>query len=52
MSLDIVLFLLPLSILMASLFAWLFLRAVRQGQFHDLDDAAVRALEDEGPSGH
>jgi cbb3-type cytochrome oxidase maturation protein len=32
---------------MASLFAFLFVRAVRNGQFEDLDDAARRVLDDD-----
>ena len=35
---DIVVVLLPLSVLLASTFLWLFIRAVSQGQFDDLDD--------------
>ncbi len=38
--------LLPLSTGMAALFAVLFVRAARSGQFDDLDDAARRSLED------
>ena len=44
---DIVMVLLPLSTGMAALFAFLFVRAVRSGQFDDIDDAAIRILEDD-----
>lgn len=44
---DIIAVLLPLSLLMASTFAFLFVRAARDGQFDDLDDAAQRVLEED-----
>lgn len=44
---DIIAVLLPLSLLMASTFAVLFVRAARDGQFEDLDDAARRALDED-----
>ena len=46
---DIVLILLPLSTMLAALFAWMFVRAVRNGQFDDLEDARWRVLNDEEP---
>ena len=46
---DIVLILLPLSTMLAGLFAWMFVRAVRNGQFDDLEDARWRVLNDEEP---
>lgn len=39
--------LLPLAIALGGLFAALFLRAVAQGQFDDLDDPAERILHDD-----
>jgi len=42
-----ILFLLPVALLLGGIFAWLFLRAVKSGQFDDLDDPPVRMLEDD-----
>ena len=47
---DILLILLPLSTMLAGLFAWMFVRAVRNGQFDDLEDARWRVLNDEEPT--
>ncbi len=41
------LFLLPITMGLAGLFVWLFLRAARDGQFEDLDDPPERMLHDE-----
>jgi cbb3-type cytochrome oxidase maturation protein len=41
-----VLFLLPVALLLGGVFAGLFLYAVRQGQFDDLDDPPKRILRD------
>ncbi len=40
--------LLPVALAMGAVFAWLFMRAVKDGQFDDasLDDAAERILHD------
>ena len=35
--------------MLAGLFAWMFVRAVRNGQFDDLEDARWRVLNDEEP---
>lgn len=43
---DIVFVLLPVAVLMGAVFAFLFLRAAKQGQFDDLDDAPERMLRD------
>jgi cbb3-type cytochrome oxidase maturation protein len=48
---DIVLVLLPLSLILAACFAWLFVRAVRSGQFEDPEDAARRILDDDDDQG-
>lgn len=45
---DILVILLPLSVTLAATFAFIFVRAVRNGQFDDLDDPAERILHDEG----
>ena len=45
---DIVFVLLPLSLVLAGIFVWLFVRAARSGQFDDLDDPAQRILDDDG----
>jgi cbb3-type cytochrome oxidase maturation protein len=41
-----VLFLLPAALVLGGVFAGLFLYAVRQGQFDDLDDPPERILRD------
>ncbi len=43
---DILIILLPLSVSLAGLFVVMFIRAVRGGQFDDIEDAAYRALDD------
>jgi len=43
---NAVLFLLPLAILLGAVFAVLFIVAVRDGQFDDLDDPPERILHD------
>ena len=40
------LFLIPLAIALGGMFAVLFLRAARQGQFDDLDEEGRRILEE------
>jgi cbb3-type cytochrome oxidase maturation protein len=44
---NAVLFLLPIALFLGGVFAALFVRAVRTGQFDDLDDPAVRILQDD-----
>lgn len=44
---DILLLLLPLALSLGAVFAFLFVRAARSGQFEDLDDPAVRMLQDD-----
>ncbi len=44
---DAVFFLLPLAVALGAVFAFLFLRAVRDGQFDDLDDPPIRMLQDQ-----
>ncbi|MGD8699588.1 MAG: cbb3-type cytochrome oxidase assembly protein CcoS [Gemmatimonadales bacterium] len=39
-------FLLPLALLLGAIFAFLFVKAVRSGQFDDLDDPPERMLHD------
>jgi len=41
------LFLVPATIGIAGVFVWLFVRAVKDGQFDDLDDPPERILHDE-----
>ena len=41
-----VFFLLPIALCIGAVFAWLFLRAVRGGQFAALDDPPKRMLND------
>lgn len=44
---NAIVFLLPLAIAMGAAFALLFLSAVRNGQFDDLDDPPERILHDD-----
>lgn len=43
---DIIFLLLPVAVGLGALFAFLFLRAARAGQFDDLDDPPQRMLRD------
>lgn len=40
-------FLIPVAVGLAAVFLFLFLRAVKQGQFDDLDDPPRRILKDD-----
>ncbi len=40
-------FLVPVAVALAGVFLFLFLRAVRDGQFDDLDDPPKRILKDD-----
>jgi cbb3-type cytochrome oxidase maturation protein len=42
-----ILILLPVAVALGAMFAVLFVRAVRQGQFDDLDDPPKRILKDD-----
>lgn len=44
---DVLIVLLPLSVALAAVFLGLFVRAVGQGQFEDLDDPGWRVLDDD-----
>lgn len=44
---DALVFLLPVALGLGGLFLVLYLRAVRQGQFDDLDDPPIRMLKDD-----
>ena len=44
---DAIFFLLPIAVALGALFAWLFVRAARDGQFDDLDDPPERILHDD-----
>lgn len=46
---NILLFLIPISLVMAAVAALLFTWAVRRGQFEDLDTPALDILRDETP---
>ena len=41
------LFLVPIAVGLAAVFLWLFLKAVKDGQFDDLDDPPKRILKDD-----
>lgn len=43
---DAIILLLPLALLLGGSFAFLFLKAARDGQFDDLDDPPRRMLQD------
>lgn len=43
---DIIVILLPVALALGSVFAFLFVAAVRNGQFDDLDDPPQRILKD------
>lgn len=43
---NAIFFLLPAAVLLGGTFAFLFLRAVKDGQFDDLDDPPERMLRD------
>lgn len=44
---NAVVFLVPVALALAGIFLFLFLRAVRDGQFDDLDDPPRRILQDD-----
>lgn len=44
---NILLFLIPLSLLLLAVAAWAFVWAVRRGQFEDLDTPAIDILRDD-----
>jgi cbb3-type cytochrome oxidase maturation protein len=44
---DALVWLIPLAISLGALFVWLFLGAVKQGQYDDLDAAARSVLDDD-----
>lgn len=46
MSMSILLFLVPAAVGLGATFAFLFLKAVHNGQFDDLDDPPKRMLDD------
>ena len=46
---NILLLLIPISLLLIGVAIWAFAWAVRRGQFEDLDAAALDVLVDEGP---
>ena len=39
--------LIPLAVAMGAVFAFLFVRAARSGQFDDLEDPPIRMLQDD-----
>jgi cbb3-type cytochrome oxidase maturation protein len=46
---SIIYVLLPAAMVLAAFFVWAFVRAVRRGQYDDLDTPAVRMLHDDDP---
>ena len=48
---SVLLIMLPLALLLAALFVWLFIRSVSSGQYDDLDTPPIRAVfDDDDPS--
>jgi cbb3-type cytochrome oxidase maturation protein len=45
-NVNSIFFLLPIALLLGAIFAFLFVKAVRDGQFDDLDDPPERMLHD------
>ena len=43
---NVVIFLLPIALVLGGIFAALFLRAAKKGQFDDLDDPPKRMLQE------
>ena len=43
---NAIIFLLPIALVLGGIFAGLFLRAARKGQFDDLDDPPQRMLQE------
>lgn len=46
---NILLFLIPISLVMIGVAAWVFVWAVRHGQFEDLDTPALDVLREDAP---
>ena len=44
---DVLVILVPLAVGLGAVFAWLFVKAARGGQFEDLDDPPERILHDD-----
>jgi len=44
---DVLLILVPVALSLGAAFAFLFIRAAQTGQFEDLDDPAIRILQDD-----
>ncbi|MEN0021368.1 MAG: cbb3-type cytochrome oxidase assembly protein CcoS [Planctomycetota bacterium] len=44
---EVLLIMLPLALLLAGAFVWAFVRAVRSGQYDDLDSPPIRAVFDD-----
>jgi len=44
---SVLLIMLPLALILAGLFVWGFIRAVRSGQYDDLDTPPIRAVFDD-----
>lgn len=44
---NAIFFLIPIALSLGAVFAWLFLKAARSGQFDDLDDPPRRMLDDD-----
>jgi cbb3-type cytochrome oxidase maturation protein len=49
---NILLLLIPLSVMLLGIAVWAFVWAVRRGQFDDLDTPALDILRDDDADGH
>lgn len=47
---SVIYILLPVALLFAAIAVWVFIRAVRAGQYDDLDTPAIRMLHDDPPA--
>ncbi len=48
---SVLFIMLPIALVIAGFFVWLFIRSVRGGQFDDLDTPPIRAIFDDDKSG-
>jgi cbb3-type cytochrome oxidase maturation protein len=48
---SVLFIMLPIALVIAGFFVWLFIRSVRGGQFDDLDTPPIRAIFDDDKPG-
>lgn len=49
---EVLFVMLPIALLLAGLFVWMFVRAVTDGQYDDLDTPPIRAILDDDEPPH